>query len=169
MSDDSSYEPSFDTCDSVSPACPVETTLYGDYFTLGACIVFIVWYGIALLLQVPFAWKSKAWSYAACLFVGTAFEFLGYIGRAIMSDNPWNCKICSFRSGWRGADFRLFVHRLCLSSSAFVSHSGAKLHRRCYGGHLQAHRPPKRSRTLYLSVLIFSLLLPVSHNLISES
>lgn len=91
MSTDPQYSDiGFNTCDEVGPNCPVEATLYGDYFTLGACVFFCVFHGILILYQSGLAFKAKTWSFSAWLWCGTVLEFLGYLGRAIMTDNPWN-------------------------------------------------------------------------------
>ncbi|KAM5346013.1 hypothetical protein ACJ41O_011874 [Fusarium nematophilum] len=83
------FEPSYDTCKAVSDKCPVEATLYGDYFTTGACVFFALAFGAMLILQLWYLWKSRAWSYCIYLGIGTAFELLGYYCRKLLSDNPW--------------------------------------------------------------------------------
>jgi hypothetical protein len=86
---DPDFTPSYQTCDGVSPQCPVELTLYGDYFNLGACIFFAVAFLLFFVAQGWFALKSKAWSYVSYLAVGTFFEMVGYICRIVLYDNPW--------------------------------------------------------------------------------
>lgn len=81
---------SYSTCDAVSAACPVELTIYGDYFTLGATATYAVVFGGFLIAQGPLLWKGKTWSFGAWLFAGTVFEFIGYVGRSVMTQNPWN-------------------------------------------------------------------------------
>ncbi|KAM5368476.1 hypothetical protein ACJZ2D_009546 [Fusarium nematophilum] len=85
------YEPpSYDTCsDGVSDRCPVEASLYGDYFNLGACVFFVVAHGIALIPQLWFGIRARTWSFTLWLAIGTIFEIMGYVGRVIMSSNPW--------------------------------------------------------------------------------
>ncbi|KAJ4315286.1 hypothetical protein N0V84_008441 [Fusarium piperis] len=84
------YEPpSYATCDKVSDRCPVEASLYGDYFSLGGCIFFVVAHGIALIFQLWFGIKGRTWSYTIWLAIGTLFELIGYAGRAVMANNPW--------------------------------------------------------------------------------
>lgn len=85
------YEPpSYETCsDGVSAKCPVEASLYGDYFTLGACIFFVVAHALALIPQIYFGIRARTWSYTIWLAIGTIFELVGYCGRVVMSSNPW--------------------------------------------------------------------------------
>lgn len=86
----SNFEPGFDSCDGVSELCPVELSIYGDYFTLAACVAFVAFHAILLLVQVPVGYSSKAWSFVGWLFIGTALELGGHAARLIMSDDPWN-------------------------------------------------------------------------------
>ncbi|KAK0387964.1 hypothetical protein NLU13_4208 [Sarocladium strictum] len=87
---DPDFTPSYSTCDQVSPRCPVELTLYGDYFNLGACIFFTVSFLVLLTAQGWLARKSRAWSFASYLAVGTSFELLGYVCRIVLHSNPWS-------------------------------------------------------------------------------
>ncbi|KAM0330918.1 hypothetical protein ACHAQA_003874 [Verticillium albo-atrum] len=84
------FIPTYNTCDDVSPQCPVEATIYGNYFTTIACVFFVAIYTVCLLTQVYFGYLSKAWSFAVWLGIGTFFELAGYGARTIMSKNPWN-------------------------------------------------------------------------------
>ncbi|KAF4982361.1 hypothetical protein FZEAL_2013 [Fusarium zealandicum] len=85
------YEPpSYKTCaDGVSERCPVELSLYGDYFNLGACIFFVIAYSLALVPQLYFGIRARTWSFTVWLTIGTIFELMGYASRIIMSSNPW--------------------------------------------------------------------------------
>ncbi|KAH7173351.1 RTA1 like protein-domain-containing protein [Fusarium flagelliforme] len=90
MSSEGYEPPSYKTCsDGVSARCPVEASLYGDYFTLGACIFFVVAHALALIPQIYFGIRARTWSYTVWLAIGTIFELIGYCGRIIMSSNPW--------------------------------------------------------------------------------
>ncbi|KAM0207353.1 hypothetical protein ACHAPQ_007588 [Fusarium lateritium] len=82
--------PSYETCaDGVSERCPVELSLYGDYFNLGACVFFAVAFGLALVPQLYLGIRARSWSYMVWLAIGTLFELIGYCGRIVMSSNPW--------------------------------------------------------------------------------
>lgn len=82
--------PTYSSCDDVTPQCPVSATLYGDYFSKGPTLFFAIAFGAALLVQVYFGWKSRAWSFVSWLAIGTILELAGYISRVAMSSNPWN-------------------------------------------------------------------------------
>lgn len=84
------YEPpSYTSCDDVSERCPVSVTVYGDYFTTGACAFFVAAHGALLLAQMWFGWRSRAWSFTVYLGLGTIFEIMGYAARIALSYNPW--------------------------------------------------------------------------------
>ncbi|KAL2755349.1 hypothetical protein ACRALDRAFT_1082382 [Sodiomyces alcalophilus JCM 7366] len=82
--------PSFNSCTEVNAMCPVEASLYGDYFTMGACVFFVVAFGLNAAAQGWLTYKSRAWSFGVYLAIGTLMEMIGYIGRAIMANNPWH-------------------------------------------------------------------------------
>lgn len=90
MSADEYEGPSYFNCDDVSERCPVELTIYGDYFTQGACIFFVVAYGLLLLAQAYLGWRLRSWGFVGCLAAGAILEFMGYVGRTVLSVNPWN-------------------------------------------------------------------------------
>lgn len=81
--------PSYNNCDDVSPFCPVEATVYGDYFSLGGCAFFVAVYSLLLIAQAYLAVRSRAWTFAVYLAIGTIFELMGYAARIALSDNPW--------------------------------------------------------------------------------
>lgn len=83
------WRPGYSTCDDVSVICPVEASLYGDYFNLGACIFFVVAHTLLAATQAYFAYRSRAWSFAIWLGLGTLFEVMGYGARIALSQNPW--------------------------------------------------------------------------------
>ena len=89
MSDEEGFRPTYDTCDNASALCPVEATIYGDYFTTSACALYVAIYSICFIVQMYFGFRSKAWSFAAWLGVGTGFELAGYAARIVLADNPW--------------------------------------------------------------------------------
>lgn len=88
MSGNETFIPSFESCDEVNSQCPVELSLYGDYFSKGN-IFFLGGFGILMLVQLVLGIRLRAWSFAFFLFVGTAMEAVGYLGRVVMAYNPW--------------------------------------------------------------------------------
>jgi hypothetical protein len=82
--------PSYQTCHQVSPLCPVEATTYGYYPNYGGNIFFAVFYGLCGLFQLGFGIYFRSWTLMVALTVGTFLEMAGYIGRVLMSKNPWD-------------------------------------------------------------------------------
>ncbi|CAM1511717.1 Fc.00g092300.m01.CDS01 [Cosmosporella sp. VM-42] len=79
----------YDECTDISPRCPVEATVLGYTPNLGSSIFFALCFGlITITAAVLSVWK-RTWTYGAALTVGVGLEALGYIGRALMHDNPW--------------------------------------------------------------------------------
>lgn len=86
---DSDFVPGYDTCNKVTPQCPIEATLYGEYFSKPPVAFFAAAFGLLLLYQIWSAFKLRAWGFSIWLCLGTIFETVGYISRVEMADNPW--------------------------------------------------------------------------------
>ena len=77
-------------CESVTPECPVEGTIYGYTPSLGANAFFAGFFGLALIFQLYFGIRHKTWTYMIAVSLGCLAECVGYIGRVMMSNNPYN-------------------------------------------------------------------------------
>lgn len=85
------FIPGFDTCsDGVSELCPVEDTLFGSYLNTGASAFYTASYGLLLVAQFYLSTKSKAWSFSVWFAAGCMVEMVGWIGRILLSKNPWS-------------------------------------------------------------------------------
>lgn len=82
--------PTYFNCDAVSERCPVEATLFGDYFNKGACLFFAITYANLLAAQSYLGWRLKSKLFVFTLACGTIAELMGYIARVVMVSNPWN-------------------------------------------------------------------------------
>jgi hypothetical protein len=77
-------------CKAINATCPVEATIYGYYPSLSTNAFFAGFFGLALLVHLFYGIKYKTWSYMAALSLGCFAECVGYVGRVMMNDNPWN-------------------------------------------------------------------------------
>ncbi|CAO2647695.1 Nn.00g086170.m01.CDS01 [Neocucurbitaria sp. VM-36] len=77
-------------CESVTPECPVEGTIYGYTPSLGANAFFAGFFGLALIFQLYFGIRHKTWTYMITVSLGCLAECIGYIGRIMMSNNPYD-------------------------------------------------------------------------------
>jgi len=84
------HRASYKTCHEVSPECPVALTTYGYYPDLGANAFFLAWFAILFFASVAIGIWSKTWTYTLALGGGTLLEALGYLGRVMMHNNPWD-------------------------------------------------------------------------------
>lgn len=82
--------PSYFDCTAVSPECPVAATTYGYYPSFGGNVFFTVFFGVLGLFQIGLGFYFRTWTFMVALCIGTIMEMAGYIGRVLMSDNPWN-------------------------------------------------------------------------------
>ncbi|CAI6337220.1 unnamed protein product [Periconia digitata] len=77
-------------CDSVTPECPVEGTLYGYTPSLAWNAFFAGFFGLCCLIQLGFGIRYKTWTYMIGVGLGCFAECVGYIGRLMMHNNPYN-------------------------------------------------------------------------------
>lgn len=82
--------PAPDFCKEVSPECPVQGTIYGYYPSLGWNAGFAGFFGLALCLHIILGIRYKTWSYAVAVSLGCIGETVGYIGRVMMWNNPFD-------------------------------------------------------------------------------
>lgn len=82
--------PSYRTCKKVSPECPLAATTYGYYPELGPNAFFLAFFALLFIVSLGVGIRSKTWTYTLALAGGTLLEGLGYLGRIMMHQNPWN-------------------------------------------------------------------------------
>jgi hypothetical protein len=83
-------EGDFSLCLEVSPDCPVNATLYGYEPSIGANAFFAAFFFICMIIQVIFGIKYKTWTYMIALGLGCLGEGVGYVGRVLLWNNPWD-------------------------------------------------------------------------------
>jgi hypothetical protein len=80
----------FGACFSVSPQCPVQHSIYGYYPSVGANAFFVVFFIMAVVLQLYAGVRYKTWSYLVAMFLGCVDQGIGYIGRIMLHQNPFS-------------------------------------------------------------------------------
>jgi len=111
-----------ENCVSISPECPVEWTIYGYYPSLGANAFFCAYFGIFTLINIFLAFRFKTWFYGSLMVLGCAGEAVGYVGRIIMHNNPWDSagfqtQICTLIFSPVSLSSRSMKHERLTSSS----------------------------------------------------
>lgn len=90
MSDRENYEgPSYQTCNSVSPLCPLEATIYAYRPNLGGAVIFVALFFLCLVGNFVLAFRMKNYGFSVWILIGIALEVLGYGARIVLWDNPW--------------------------------------------------------------------------------
>lgn len=82
--------PADDWCVEVGPLCPVEGTLYGYYPSIGANAFFAAFFGLCLIVQLGLGIKYRTWTFMIALGFGCLGELIGYIGRILLYNNPFD-------------------------------------------------------------------------------
>ncbi|KAK4224294.1 sphingoid long-chain base transporter RSB1 [Podospora fimiseda] len=84
------FYPTYETCNEVSAYCPVKATTLGYFPNEGVNIFLTIGYGLAALITlVTGVWK-RTWGFSIAVFAGCALECVGYVGRVLLAENPWN-------------------------------------------------------------------------------
>ena len=71
-------------------ACPVEQSVYGYRPSLRASGAFIALYGVYMINQVVLGLRFRMFGYMAAMVLGCIDEILGYAGRIMLWNNPWD-------------------------------------------------------------------------------
>lgn len=77
-------------CLSVGPGCPVQRSLYGYYPSLPANAFFLAFFAVCMIANTILGTWKRTWTYLIAMFFGCLAQVIGYAGRIIMNDNPFN-------------------------------------------------------------------------------
>ncbi|KAH8591424.1 RTA1 like protein-domain-containing protein [Bisporella sp. PMI_857] len=88
MSDDNSLI--YDDCTKVTSFCTVEHTIYGYAPNLGVNAFFCAFFGVFTIINVLLTWRYKTWFYGSLIVLGALGEGIGYVGRIMLHNNPWD-------------------------------------------------------------------------------
>ncbi|KAK4943484.1 hypothetical protein LTR10_016975 [Elasticomyces elasticus] len=69
--------------------CPVELSVYGYRPSLPLSSVIIALYVLSIIIQVFLGFRYKTWSFMTIMILGAVDEIIGYIGRILMYNNPF--------------------------------------------------------------------------------
>jgi hypothetical protein len=70
--------------------CPIEASVYGYRASLPFSSLVIALYALCLITQVAMGYIYKTWGFMAAMILGCITEIIGYAGRILMYNNPWN-------------------------------------------------------------------------------
>jgi len=77
-------------CTKVWDRCPIETSIYGYYPSLGANAFFVAVFAMCGALQLLCGIRYKTWSFLAAMMLACVDQALGYVGRLILHANPFS-------------------------------------------------------------------------------
>ncbi|GKT61444.1 RTA1 like protein [Colletotrichum tofieldiae] len=80
----------FRECTEVSQFCPVEMTVLSYYPNFGANIFFAVAFGLVVLASATIGTWKRTWTFMLFVTGGSVLETVGYVGRVLLHDNPWD-------------------------------------------------------------------------------
>ena len=70
--------------------CPVEYSVYGYRPSIEASTILIGLFSLCMVVQVYLGRRYHAWGYTSAICLGCVDEILGYVGRILLYQNPWN-------------------------------------------------------------------------------
>ncbi|CCF47037.1 RTA1 like protein [Colletotrichum higginsianum] len=80
----------FRECTEVSQLCPVDMTVLAYYPNFGANIFFAVAFGLVVLASATIGTWKRTWTFMLFVTGGSILETVGYAGRVLLHENPWN-------------------------------------------------------------------------------
>ncbi|ETI22793.1 hypothetical protein G647_06869 [Cladophialophora carrionii CBS 160.54] len=79
-----------ETCTEITEYCPVELSVYGYHPDIGANGFFLGFFALFALINLGLGIRYRTWSYMVALTAGCVCASIGYVGRIILHDNPFN-------------------------------------------------------------------------------
>lgn len=79
-----------DNCTSISPACPVEASIYGYYPSLPGNAFFVAIFALLTLANFVLGLRFRTYTYTIAMTVGCFGETVGYVGRVLLHSNPFS-------------------------------------------------------------------------------
>lgn len=70
--------------------CPLSFSEFDYRPSLPANAIFAVIFGVCILAQLVIGIKYKTWGYMVAMIMGCIAELVGYIGRIMLYQNPFN-------------------------------------------------------------------------------
>ncbi|KAL8668782.1 MAG: hypothetical protein Q9168_006607 [Polycauliona sp. 1 TL-2023] len=139
----------YDNCLTVTEFCTVKATTYGYRPSLGASSFFIAVFAACLGAQVLQGFKWKTRTYMIVMTLGCLGEVVGYAGRLIMNNNPWD-----------DTGFQMQICCLIIAPSFFAAAIYLTLkHLVLTIGPEHSRLPPKWYTWIFIGCDIFSLVL----------
>ena len=71
-------------------ACPIEFSVYGYRPSLPFSSALIALYTLCMVVQIYLGARYKKWGFMVAVCLGCISEIIGYIGRILYWQNPWN-------------------------------------------------------------------------------
>ena len=72
------------------PICPIELSTYGYRASLPFSALAMAVFALCAATQVFLGLRYKTWGFMTAMLLGCATEILGYAGRIMMWQNPWD-------------------------------------------------------------------------------
>jgi hypothetical protein len=82
--------PHHNGCTSITPACPLDQTIYGYYPSMPANAFFLAIFAILTLSNLILGLRFRTYTYTVAMGFGCLGEAIGYVGRILLHSNPFS-------------------------------------------------------------------------------
>lgn len=79
-----------DTDNCTLATCPIDWAMVQYQPSVPANSLFIAIFGLLLAVQLGLGIWTRTWTYLVAMVCGLILEVIGYIGRVMLHDNPFN-------------------------------------------------------------------------------
>lgn len=77
-------------CTQIGPNCPPDGSALGYPPNTAASIFFLVIFFLSICVHVLLGVRSRAWIFMIVYTLGSTMEVIGYVGRILMHNNPYD-------------------------------------------------------------------------------
>lgn len=70
--------------------CPLMYSVFTYRPSLPANVLFLIIFAIIGIVHGYLGWRWKSWGFMVCMLLGCTFEIIGYVGRIMMWQNPFD-------------------------------------------------------------------------------
>jgi hypothetical protein len=72
------------------PGCTLDISVFQYLPNVPANATFLAVFAVLMVAHIAQGIRYKAWTYTGCVAAGCALELVGYVGRILLHDNPFD-------------------------------------------------------------------------------
>lgn len=72
------------------PGCTLDISVFRYLPNVAANATFLAIFALLMVVHIAQGIRCKTWTYMGCIVAGCALELVGYVGRILLHDNPFD-------------------------------------------------------------------------------